>query len=133
MNQTLKEKIMESLAAVLPITLIVLALSIFLVPLGVGAVVMFFVGAIMLIFTMASYTYGPLLGLFAFGLFVRRRPMAWAVPLFSIIAPALSYVVASNSEEWFSGYEFSYEILLVNASIMFVALALFSRREEASL
>ena len=90
-------------------------------------------GAITLIFTMASYTYGPLLGLFAFGLFVRRRPMAWAVPLFSVIAPALSYVVASNSEEWFSGYVFSYEILLVNASIMFVALALFSRREEASL
>lgn len=90
-------------------------------------------GAITLIFTMASYTYGPLLGLFAFGLFVRRRPMAWAVPLFSVIAPALSYVVASNSEEWFSGYVFSYEILLVNASIMFVALALFSHREEASL
>lgn len=58
MNQTLKEKTMESLAAVLPITLIVLALSIFLVPLGVGAVVMFFVGAIMLIFGMGMFQLG---------------------------------------------------------------------------
>lgn len=90
-------------------------------------------GAITLIFTMASYTYGPLLGLFAFGLFVPRRPMAWAVPLFSIVAPVLSYVVASNADEWLAGYEFSYEILLVNASIMFLALALFSRKESSSL
>ncbi len=58
MNQTLKEKIMESLAAVLPITFIVLALSIFLVPLGVGAVVMFFTGAIMLIFGMGMFQLG---------------------------------------------------------------------------
>ena len=90
-------------------------------------------GAITLIFTMASYTYGPLLGLFAFGLFVPRRPMAWAVPLFSIVAPVLSYVVVSNADEWLAGYEFSYEILLVNASIMFLALALFSRKESSSL
>ena len=109
-----------------------------LIALAMTAIIVLFnewsgAGAITLIFTMASYTYGPLLGLFAFGLFVRRRPMAWTVPLFSVIAPTLSYVVASNSEEWFSGYVFSYEILLVNASLMFVALALFSRREEASL
>ncbi len=58
MNQTLKEKIMESLAAVLPITGIVLALSIFLVPLDVGSVVMFFVGALMLIFGMGMFQLG---------------------------------------------------------------------------
>ena len=85
-------------------------------------------GAITLIFTMASYTYGPLLGLFAFGLFTRRSPKAWAVPLFSIVAPVLSYIVASNSERWFSGYVFSYEILILNAGLMFLALLLFSRR-----
>lgn len=58
MNQTLKEKIMESLAAVLPITFIVLALSIFLVPLDVGSVVMFFVGAVMLILGMGMFQLG---------------------------------------------------------------------------
>jgi len=58
MNQTLKLKIMESLSAVLPITGIVLMLSIFLVPLDIGAVVMFFVGAVMLILGMGMFQLG---------------------------------------------------------------------------
>jgi len=58
MNQTLKLKIMESLSAVLPITAIVLMLSIFLVPLEIGAVVMFFVGAVMLILGMGMFQLG---------------------------------------------------------------------------
>ena len=58
MNQTLKEKIMESLEAILPITCIVLALSIFLVPLEIGATVMFLVGALMLIVGMGMFQLG---------------------------------------------------------------------------
>ncbi|MBE7044849.1 MAG: DUF1538 domain-containing protein [Ruminococcaceae bacterium] len=58
MNQTLKSKIMGSLSAVLPITAIVLALSIFIVPIDIGAVVMFFVGAIMLIVGMGMFELG---------------------------------------------------------------------------
>ena len=58
MNQQLKLKIQESLSAVLPITGIVLALSIFLVPLEVGTVVMFFVGAVMLIVGMGMFQLG---------------------------------------------------------------------------
>ncbi|MBR3996181.1 MAG: DUF1538 domain-containing protein [Clostridia bacterium] len=58
MNQTLKEKIMESLSAILPITFIVLALSILLVPLEIGAVVMFMVGAVMLIIGMGMFQLG---------------------------------------------------------------------------
>ena len=90
-------------------------------------------GAIRLIFTMASYTYGPLLGLFSLGLFTRRRPHAWAIPTLSVVAPTLSYVVASNSAAWFGGYQFSYEILVVNGAIMFLGLLLLSRRESASM
>ncbi len=58
MNHILRAKLMESLSAVLPITFIVLALSIFLVPLDVGSVVMFFVGAIMLIAGMGMFQLG---------------------------------------------------------------------------
>ena len=86
-------------------------------------------GAITLIFTMASYTYGPLLGLFSFGLFTRRKPKAWAIPVLSVVAPALSYIIAKNSSVWFAGYQFSYEILVVNALLMFSGLCLFSCRK----
>ena len=58
MNPKLKEKILESLSAVLPITGIVLLLSIFLVPLGTGAIVMFFVGAVLLIVGMGMFQLG---------------------------------------------------------------------------
>ena len=85
-------------------------------------------GAITLIFTMASYTYGPLLGLFSFGLFTRRKPRAWAIPLLSVVAPTLSYIIANNSTVWLAGYQFSYEILIVNALVMFCGLYLLSNR-----
>ena len=58
MNPKLKEKILESLSAVLPITGIVLLLSIFLVPLDTGSVVMFVVGAILLIVGMGMFQLG---------------------------------------------------------------------------
>ncbi|MBO7265936.1 MAG: sodium:solute symporter [Alistipes sp.] len=84
-------------------------------------------GAITLIFTMASYTYGPLLGLFIFGLFSQREPRGWSIPLLSVAAPTLSYIIARNSAQWFAGYQFSYEILVVNAIIMLLGLTLLSR------
>ncbi|MBO5717735.1 MAG: sodium:solute symporter [Alistipes sp.] len=84
-------------------------------------------GAITLIFTMASYTYGPLLGLFIFGLFSQREPRGWSIPLLSVAAPTLSYIIARNSTHWFAGYQFSYEILVVNAIIMLLGLMLLSR------
>ena len=85
--------------------------------------------AITLIFTMVSYTYGPLLGLFCFGLFTRRRPQGWSIPLLSLAAPAMSYAIAKNSATWLGGYQFSYEILIVNALIMFCGLLLLSKRD----
>jgi Na+/proline symporter len=79
-------------------------------------------GAITLIFTMASYTYGPLLALFSFGLVTKRALRSWAIPVISVLSPLLSYVVASHSEAWFGGYEFSYEVLILNAAIAFISL-----------
>ena len=79
-------------------------------------------GAITLIFTMASYTYGPLLALFSFGLVTKRALRSWAIPVISVLSPLLSYVVASHSKAWFGGYEFSYEVLILNAAIAFISL-----------
>ena len=79
-------------------------------------------GAITLIFTMASYTYGPLLALFSFGLLTKRSLRGWAIPIISLASPIVSYIVASHSKVWFGGYEFSYEVLILNAAIAFVGL-----------
>ena len=88
-------------------------------------------GAITLIFTMASYTYGPLLGMFAFGLFSRREIRGWAVPVVAVVAPLLSYIIARNSEAWLCGYQFSYEVILLNAAITMLGLCAASRRAVA--
>ena len=87
-------------------------------------------GAITLIFTMASYTYGPLLGMFAFGLLTKRTPRPWIVPIVAIAAPVISYIIASNSVAWFCGYEFSYEVLIVNGALCFVGLLLGSKKSR---
>ncbi len=90
-------------------------------------------GVIALVFTMASYTYGPLLGMFIFGLITRRRVSNRTLPLIAILAPTLSYIVASNSEAWFCGYTFSYEVIILNASIMLLGMMLTSRRANETL
>ncbi|MBO5831710.1 MAG: sodium:solute symporter [Alistipes sp.] len=85
-------------------------------------------GAITLIFTMASYTYGPLLGMFLFGLLCQRSVRSAAVPVIAIVAPIASYIIAQNSVAWFAGYQFSYEIIVVNALITILGLAAASSR-----
>lgn len=87
-------------------------------------------GAITLIFTMASYTYGPLLALFSFGMLTKRKLRSWAIPIVSVASPLVSYVIASHSKVWFGGYTFSYEILILNATIAFVGLWLTSYQRE---
>ncbi|MBO7312223.1 MAG: sodium:solute symporter [Alistipes sp.] len=87
-------------------------------------------GAITLIFTMASYTYGPLLALFSFGMLTKRKLRSWAIPIVSVASPLESYVIASHSEVCFGGYTFSYEILILNATIAFVGLWLTSYQRE---
>ena len=64
MNPKLKEKTLESLSAVLPISGIVLLISVFLIPMELGSVVMFLVGAIMLIFGMGFFQLGAEIAMF---------------------------------------------------------------------
>lgn len=81
------------------------------------------------VYTLASYTYGPILGMFAFGIFVKNRRVRdrW-IPLAAILAPVLCFVLDSNSEAWFGGYQFSYEILIFNALFTFVGMWLLSTK-----
>jgi Na+/proline symporter len=84
-----------------------------------------------LIFQIASYTYGPLLGLYSFGLFVKKRGLHdKLVPIICIIAPILCYILATNSKELLGGYVFSVELILVNGLITFVGLLLISKKTD---
>ena len=82
------------------------------------------------LFTVAGYTYGPLLGLFAFGLFTKRQTRDHTVPFLAILSPLLSYLLSRNSEALFLGYNFGYELLIINGAIMFAGLTLFSHRKQ---
>ena len=74
------------------------------------------------LFTFAGYTYGPLLGLYAFGLFTKWQVNDKWVPVVAIIAPFLSYVIKINSADWFGGYQIGFELLLINGLITFLGL-----------
>lgn len=81
-----------------------------------------------LVYQVASYTYGPLLGLFAFGIFSKRKVRDKFVPLVVIAAPIICLVLDFNSKMWFAGYEFGFEILLLNAAITIAGLHCISRK-----
>ncbi len=74
------------------------------------------------IFKLAGYTYGPLLGLFAFGMTTKRKIKDVAVPFIAIVSPVISYVLAVNSAEWFAGYQFGFELLLINGLFTYIGL-----------
>jgi Na+/proline symporter len=70
----------------------------------------------------AGYTYGPLLGLYTFGLYTRRQVRDRFVPAICLIAPMLTYLISANSAEWFYGYQFGFEVLILNGFLTFVGL-----------
>jgi hypothetical protein len=78
------------------------------------------------IFTVAGYTYGPLLGLFVFGFFTKRKILDRYVPLICIASPILTFFVNQYSELLFFGYKFSFELLIVNGLITFLGLLIVS-------
>ncbi|HJD75068.1 MAG TPA: sodium:solute symporter [Bacteroides reticulotermitis] len=82
------------------------------------------------IYTLASYTYGPILGLFAFGIFTKKQVYDKYIPVVAILSPLLCYVLQRNSEAWFAGYQISYELLILNASFTFAGLCVLIRKEK---
>lgn len=81
------------------------------------------------VFKAAGYTYGPLLGLFSFGMFTKRPVRDKAVPYLCLICPILSYIINVNSKTLFGGYEFGFEILILNGLLTFIGLWLLSNRQ----
>ena len=74
------------------------------------------------VFKVAGFTYGPLLGLFTFGLISGRKVKDKLVPVVCILSPVVSVILDLNSAAWFNGYKFGFEILLVNAAITCLGL-----------
>jgi Na+/proline symporter len=82
------------------------------------------------LFTVAGYTYGPLLGLYSFGLFTRRMPKDRYVPLIALISPVICYLLSNYSVLIFNGYKFGFELLILNGFITFAGLWLVSKPDR---
>ena len=80
------------------------------------------------VYVVASYTYGPLIGLFFFGMFTRFEVKdGWWIPAICIASPLLCFVLDQYSEAWFNGYKIGYEMLLINGAL--TALGLFMAKK----
>lgn len=74
------------------------------------------------VYVLASYTYGPILGLFAFGILTKRKVCDKYIPFIAIISPVICYIIQKNAETWFNGYQMSYELLILNAALTFTGV-----------
>lgn len=82
------------------------------------------------VFDAATYTYGPLLGMFAFALATKRKlKKEYLVPFIAIASPIISYIININSQELFNGYKFGFELLILNGFITFAGLFMISKRK----
>jgi Na+/proline symporter len=77
------------------------------------------------LFKAAGFTYGPLLGMYAFGLFTKRQVNDQYVPIVSILSPIISLLIFYNAEEWFNT-KIGFEILLYNGLLTFIGLFILS-------
>ena len=82
------------------------------------------------VFILAGYTYGPLLGLFGFGLFTKHQVKDAWVPALAVLAPSLTFLITSNSQAWLWGYTFGFEALILNGGLMFVGLYLLRKKSK---
>lgn len=81
------------------------------------------------LFTIAGYTYGPLLGLYSFGLFTKRSVNDRITPLIALISPLICYFLSTYSVELLNGYKFGFELLLLNGLLTFTGLYVFSSKK----
>ena len=82
---------------------------------------------ILALFKIAGYTYGPLLGLYAFGFFINKSVNDRWVPIICILAPLITYVLDTNSDTLLGGYQFGFELLILNGLITFLGMILASK------
>ena len=79
------------------------------------------------IYIMCSYTYGPLLGLFAFAILTRRKPFGRMVPFVAVLSPCICYAIDRSAQTLWD-YRFGYELLMLNGLLTFLGLWLGSRK-----
>ena len=81
------------------------------------------------IFTFAGYTYGPLLGLYAFGMFTKHNVNDKIVPIICLIAPLLTFVISHYSNEKL-GFDFGFFVLVLNGFLTFIGLYLLQEQQQ---
>ncbi len=79
------------------------------------------------VFKIAGYTYGPLLGLYSYGLYTSIKAKDRYVPFVCLLAPLISFVLDINSAAWFGGFKFGFFILIMNGALTFIGLLLISQ------
>lgn len=84
------------------------------------------------LFKAAGYTYGPLLGLFAFGILTKKHLKDRYVWIIAILAPLLSYLINLYSVRLLNGYQIGFEILIINGLLTFIGLLLITKRPNIS-
>ncbi|MDX8338479.1 sodium:solute symporter [Draconibacterium sp. IB214405] len=84
---------------------------------------------VMAVFTVAGYTYGPILGLFLFGMYTKRKVNDKWVPYIGVLSPIICYFISTYSEVLFNGYKFGFELLVLNGAITMLGLLFISEKE----
>lgn len=82
-----------------------------------------------ILYQVASITYGPLLGLFAFGLLTKKTVKDKFVPLICLLSPIICFILSTNSKAWFN-YSFDFELLVLNGFLTFIGLMIISDRQR---
>jgi len=82
------------------------------------------------LFTVAGYTYGPLLGLYAFGLFTRWKVKDKWVPLVAVISPIICYLLSIYDQVLLNNYNFGFELLIINGIFTFLGLVFIRRKKS---
>jgi Na+/proline symporter len=81
------------------------------------------------VFRVAGYTYGPILGLFVFGMYSKRKVKDKWVPVVAVLSPVICYFISKYSEVIFNGYQFGFELLILNGAITICGLWLISKKQ----
>ncbi len=82
------------------------------------------------VFMAAGYTYGPLLGLFSFGILTKRKAGGWPILFVALLSPVLTYIIKSNEALITGDYVIGHEVLLINGLITFTGLYLISKKKD---
>jgi len=80
------------------------------------------------IFKVAGYTYGPIFGVFAFSFLMNRTPFRYFILIICLVSPIITFVITLLMSHFVEGYKFGFELIIVNATITFLLLTLFSRK-----